>query len=90
MLFYIVQMSEYFLFVYVMFYNQSYQQNRLLESSLDFDLRFVKRHLHGGPPDVVDTDALQQRVRELEEQNKKLESELALVKQQVIFYSVNR
>lgn len=46
-------------------------------------LRFVKRHLHGGPPDVVDVDALQQRVRELEEQNKKLESELALVKQQV-------
>ena len=55
-----------------------------LESSLNFVLRFVKRHLHGGPPDVVDTDALQQRVRELEEQNKKLESELALVKQQVI------
>ena len=32
---------------------------------------------------MVDTDALQQRIRELEEQNKKLESELALVKQQV-------
>lgn len=46
-------------------------------------LEFVKRHLHGGPPDVVDTDALQQRIRELEEQNKKLESELALVKQQL-------
>ena len=70
--------------------NQAYQQNRLLESSLNFNLKFVKRHLHGGPPDVVDTDALQQRVRELEEQNKKLESELALVKQQVIFYTVNR
>ena len=68
-----------------MLYNQAYQQNRLLESSLNFILRFVKRHLHGGPPDVVDTDALQQRVRELEEQNKKLESELTLVKQQVIF-----
>ena len=62
--------------------------DRLLESYLNFILRFVKRHLHGGPPDVVDTDALQQRVRELEEQNKKLESELALVKQQVIFYNV--
>lgn len=56
---------------------------RLQRSSLNITCRFVKRHLHGGPPDVVDTDALQQRIRELEEQNKKLESELALVKQQV-------
>jgi len=47
---------------------------------------FVKKHLHGGPPESIDTDALQQRVRELEEQNKKLENELALVKQQVGFY----
>lgn len=57
---------------------------KLQRRALNPSLRFVKRHLHGGPPDVVDTDALQQRVRELEEQNKKLESELALVKQQVI------
>ena len=71
--------------IIIMLYNWVYQQNRLVECSLNFILRFVKRHLHGGPPDVVDTDALQQRVRELEEQNKKLESELALVKQQVIF-----
>jgi len=46
---------------------------------------FVKKHLHGGPPESIDTDALQQRVRELEEQNKKLENELTLVKQQVRF-----
>ena len=56
---------------------------KLQRRSLNVSHRFVKRHLHGGPPDVVDTDALQQRIRELEEQNKKLESELALVKQQV-------
>lgn len=78
------------MFVSDMFYNQPCWWNRLLESFFNFNLKFVKRHLHGGPPDVVDTDALQQRIRELEEQNKKLESELALVKQQVIFYSDNR
>lgn len=51
---------------------------------LNVVFRFLKRHLHGGPPDVVDTDALQRRVSELEEQVKKLENELGLAKQQVI------
>ena len=50
---------------------------------------FVKKHLHGGPPESIDTDALQQRVRELEEQNKKLENELTVVKQQVKFNMSN-
>ncbi|XP_065908345.1 c-Myc-binding protein homolog [Dysidea avara] len=49
-------------------------------------LEFVKKHLHGGPPESIDTDALQQRVRELEEQNKKLENELTVVKQQLAKY----
>jgi len=66
-----------------LFYDQNWSFRNLSGRFLNSTLRFVKRHLHGGPPDVVDVDALQQRVRELEEQNKRLESELALVKQQV-------
>ena len=40
-------------------------------------LRFVKRHLHGGPPDSLDAEALKKEVEELRQKNKDLEDQVA-------------
>ena len=45
--------------------------------------RFVKRHLHGGPPEPVDVDSLKQEIQELRQRNQQLEEELAQLKTQV-------
>lgn len=40
-------------------------------------LRFVKQHLHGGPPDSLDAEALKKEVEELRQKNKDLEEQVA-------------
>lgn len=46
--------------------------------------RFVKRQLHGGPPEPVDVDALKHEIQELRLRNQQLEEENDLLKTQVI------
>ena len=45
--------------------------------------RFVKRHLHGGPPEPVDIDTLKQQIQELQQRNLQLEDEVSQLKSQV-------
>ena len=42
--------------------------------------RFVKRHLHGGPPDSLDAEALKKEVEELRQKNKDLEEQVTQLK----------
>jgi cell division protein FtsB len=37
----------------------------------------VKKHLHGGPPDSLDAEALKKEVEELRQKNKDLEEQVA-------------
>ena len=39
--------------------------------------RFVKNHLHGGPPDSLEAEALKKEVEELRQKNKDLEEQVA-------------
>lgn len=39
--------------------------------------RFVKKHLHGGPPESLDAEALKKEVEELRQKNKDLEEQVA-------------
>ena len=50
---------------------------------LDMYLRFLKKHLHGGPPEAVDVEALQRQVQDLRQRNQQLEGEVAQLKEQV-------
>lgn len=37
----------------------------------------MKKHLHGGPPDSLDAEALKKEVEELRQKNKDLEEQVA-------------
>lgn len=39
--------------------------------------RFVKHHLHGGPPESIDAEALQREVEELRQRNKELQEQVS-------------
>lgn len=39
--------------------------------------RFVKHHLHGGPPESIDAEALQREVEELRQKNKELQEQVS-------------
>ena len=45
--------------------------------------RFVKQHLHGGPPDSLDAEALKKEVDELRQKNKDLEEQVAQLQAEV-------
>ena len=45
--------------------------------------RFLKKHLHGGPPEAVDVEALQRQIQDLRQRNQQLEGEVAQLKEQV-------
>lgn len=49
-------------------------------------LEFVKRHLHGGPPELVDIDTLKQQIQELQQRNLQLEDEVSQLKSQLLKY----
>lgn len=38
---------------------------------------FVKQHLHGGPPESIDAEALKKEVEELRQRNKELQEQVA-------------
>ena len=38
---------------------------------------FVKQHLHGGPPESIDAEALKKEVEELRQRNKELQEHVA-------------
>jgi len=38
--------------------------------------RFVKHHLHGGPPESIDAEALRREVEELRQKNKELQEQV--------------
>ena len=38
---------------------------------------FVKQHLHGGPPESIDAEALKKEVEELRQKNKELQEQVA-------------
>lgn len=40
----------------------------------------MKTHLHGGPPDSLDAEALKKEVEELRQKNKDLEEQVAQLK----------
>lgn len=44
---------------------------------------FIKVHLHGGPPEPVDVDALRQELQDVKQRNQQLEDELSQLKSQV-------
>lgn len=48
--------------------------------SLNFLLSFVKKHLHGGPLDSIDAEALKKEVEDLRQKNRDLEQEVAQLK----------
>lgn len=39
--------------------------------------RFVKHHLHGGPPESIDAEALRREVEELRQKNKELQEQVS-------------
>ena len=49
------------------------------------NFRFVKKHLHGGPPDSLDAEALKKEVEELRQKNKDLEEQVAQLQAAVSF-----
>ena len=51
-------------------------------------VRFVKKHLHGGPPDSLDAEALKKEVEELRQKNKDLEEQVAQLQAAVGWTSV--
>ena len=52
--------------------------------------RFVKQHLHGGPPDSLDAEALKKEVEELRQKNKDLEEQVAQLQAAVSRHTVVR
>lgn len=48
-----------------------------------FIFRFVKRQLHGGPPEPINMDSLKQEIQELRSRTQQLEEENELLKSQV-------
>lgn len=39
--------------------------------------RFVKHHLHGGPPESIDAEALRREVEELRQKNRELQEQVS-------------
>lgn len=48
----------------------------------------MKKHLHGGPPDSLDAEALKKEVEELRQKNKDLEEQVAQLQAAVGWTSV--
>ena len=45
--------------------------------------RFVKRHMHGGPPESLDAESLKKEVEELRQRNRELEEQVAALQASV-------
>ncbi|XP_003391630.1 PREDICTED: C-Myc-binding protein homolog [Amphimedon queenslandica] len=49
-------------------------------------MEFVKRQLHGGPPEPINMDALKQEIQDLRMRNQQLEEENEMLKSQLLKY----
>ena len=52
------------------------------------NFRFVKRQLHGGPPEPINMDALKQEIQDLRMRNQQLEEENEMLKSQVLVWEL--